>query len=220
MSLPRSPYLMLRLIVTAVACLGTTTFCQAGHNIFRNNAVGGISIDAQGVVNQPSVEARQVLVRELAAGLQPVDGALRQQTEIRMISLKMLEQAIADAQASNLGNLPDDIKYLAGIQRIEYVFVYPEANDIVLAGPGEGWRVNEFAEVVGETTGRPVIELNDLLVALRTAEQARDIGISCSIDPNPDGVAAMQRVVKGYRRFDESVIGAIEQAMGPIIFRK
>ena len=33
--------------------------------------------------------------------------------------------------------LPDEVKYLAGLQRIRYVFVYPEQQDIVLAGFGE-----------------------------------------------------------------------------------
>jgi len=32
---------------------------------------------------------------------------------------------------------------LAGLQRIEYVFLAPDSKDIVLAGPAEGWRVNE-----------------------------------------------------------------------------
>ena len=41
-----------------------------------------------------------------------------------------------------------------------------EEQDIVLAGPGEGWKINEQGEVVGLTTGRPVMWLDDLVVAL------------------------------------------------------
>ena len=65
---------------------------------------------------------------------------------------------------------PTPIKYLAGLQRIHYVFVYPEQKDIVLVGPGEGWKVDAKGNVVGITTGRPVMLLDDLLVALRTAK--------------------------------------------------
>ena len=46
--------------------------------------------------------------------------------------------------------LPDAIKYLAGLQHIRYVFVYPEQKDIVLVGPGEGWKV----DAQGERGGR------------------------------------------------------------------
>ena len=28
---------------------------------------------------------------------------------------------------------------LAGLQRLQYVFFYPQQNDIVIAGPAEGW---------------------------------------------------------------------------------
>ena len=47
-------------------------------------------------------------------------------------------------------------------------------------------------EVVGAKNGRAVLRLDDLLVALRSADQARNGGISCSIDPTPrrDGAAA------------------------------
>ena len=33
----------------------------------------------------------------------------------------------------------DEMKYLAGLLRIHYVFFYPETGDIVLAGPAEGF---------------------------------------------------------------------------------
>ena len=69
------------------------------------------------------------------------------------------------------------------------MFVYPEQKDIVLVGPAEGWKVDGRGNVVGVTTGRPVMLLDDLLVALRTARQAAQGGISCSIDPTPEGLA-------------------------------
>ena len=40
-------------------------------------------------------------------------------------------------------------RFLGGLQRIEYVLVYPDRQDIVLAGPGEGWMVDEMGTVVG-----------------------------------------------------------------------
>ena len=58
---------------------------------------------------------------------------------------------------------------LAGLQEVRYVFVYPEQKDIVLVGYGEGWRIDTRGNIVGVTTGKPVLLLDDLLTALRTA---------------------------------------------------
>jgi hypothetical protein len=74
------------------------------------------------------------------------------------------------------------------------VLVYPEQNDIVLAGPAEGWRVDTKGSVVGATTGRPVLTLDDLMVALRTGQASNRSGISCSIDPTPEGLQRMQQL--------------------------
>jgi len=64
----------------------------------------------------------------------------------------------------------------------------------VLAGPAEGWRIDRLGNVVGRATGRPVLTLDDLLVALRVAEDANRTGISCSIDPTPAGLQRMQQL--------------------------
>ena len=79
---------------------------------------------------------------------------------------------------------------MAGLQ-VRYVFAYPEQKDIVLVGPAEGWKVDARGNVVGATTGRPVMLLDDLLVALRTAGAAARGGITCSIDPTGEGHAAV-----------------------------
>ena len=51
---------------------------------------------------------------------------------------------------------------------------------------------NEEGEIVGRTSGRPVLHLDDLLVALRDVDAARSGGILCSINPTPEGVARLQ----------------------------
>ncbi len=110
---------------------------------------------------------------------------------MRKISLRRLEAALQDC-VNNNKPIPDDIKYLAGLQRINYVFVYPEQKDVVLVGVGEGWKVDAKGNVVGIESGRPVMLLDDLLVALRTARGAAQGGITCSIDPTPEGIQRMQ----------------------------
>ena len=99
-------------------------------------------------------------------------------TELRKVSLRALEAALTDVLASNQERLPDEVIYLAGLQRVQYILVYPEQNDIVLAGPGEGWKFDDNGNAVGVTTGLPAVRLDDLLVAFRTVEAARTEGIS------------------------------------------
>ncbi len=195
--------------------LCATSATYAGHLIGRNNSVGGVKIDAEGALGPAELKATEMFRREMLRGTKPAAGEMTDKTEIRKISLKRLEAGLDDAIKNNAGQIPDDMKYLAGLQRIEYVLVYPDEGDIVLAGPGEGWKVDERGNIVGQTTGRPVIQLDDLLVALRTVDKARTEGISCSIDPTEEGLKQMQALMRKLKVFSPRVPDLIEQAMGP-----
>lgn len=189
---------------------------------FRQSAVGGVSIDTEGVVREPDVESRKMLLAALRKDIGKVRPELSLPVPMRKISLRRLHDAIQDAFTSGVGQLPDEIKYLAGLQRIEYILVYPEQNDIVLAGPGEGWKVDKHANVVGVTTGRPVLQLDDLLVALRYVHDARTKGISCSIDPTPEGsqrlnnlLGRLSRIPSRGRRNVRLLEKQMKDAFGP-----
>jgi len=188
----------------------------AGHNFFRNNSVGGISINPAGVVGQPVKGGRALLKKHLDHDVKSAPVDMSKVVRMRMISLRQLEAAVDDARTKNFGEIPDEMKYLAGLQRIEYVFLYPEQNDIVIAGPGEGWRVDENANVVGITTGRPVMLLDDLLVALRCVNNAREgLGISCSIDPTQEGLRKLNTFLAKQTTFNRSIPKEMERELGP-----
>lgn len=183
---------------------------------FISRAVGGVSIDAHGVVRNAEQDALGELGRKWAESLQQIPGDLNQPSELRKVSLKQLEAAIA--QHVNQGTpLPDAVRYLAGLQRIRYVFVYPDAGDIVLAGYGEGWLVDERGNVVGANTRRPVLGLDDLLVALRTAESAAQGGITCSIDPTQAGLERLQSFASSLAAGvnPKTAAAQIEEQLGP-----
>lgn len=90
------------------------------------------------------------------------------------------------------------MRYLAGLQRVRYVFFYPDSRDIVIAGPAEGWMDDISGRIVGLTTGRPVVQLQDLVVALRAYPPGKNgvAMIGCSIDPTQEGLARMQAFLK------------------------
>jgi hypothetical protein len=178
-------------------------------------AVGGVAVDANGVVRQVTVTERNENLKRLRQAVDPAAPELAAPAELRRVSLRGLEAALQEALQQHQGQVPDDIVFLAGLQRIQYVFVYPEQNDIVLAGPGEGWKVDEQANLVGATSGQPVLRLEDLLIALRTVEAARREGISVSIDPTEEGRRNFRQLMSGQRVFTPAVLQGIEQAMGP-----
>ena len=71
-----------------------------------------------------------------------------------------------------------------------------------------------------KTTGAPVIRVEDFLVALHSANNARkDFGISVSIDPTQEGVQKVSSLFNEMRRnrqkFSDQWAGAAEEAMGP-----
>ena len=210
MSLPK------RLFVAAIflAC-GLVSLNQA-RGQFIQQQVGGVSIDARGVVSNVKVDELNELKRERQQALRPVPGDLKG-IAMRKVSLRQLEAAIAEYR-KNGTPISDEMRYLAGLQRIQYVFVYPEHNDIVLAGPGEGWQLNAMGEVVGIVSNRPVMLLDDLLVALRSIENTRQSGISCSIDPTSDGIARLQSLFRRTRAVGndpDPLLAAVEQTLGP-----
>ncbi len=82
----------------------------------------------------------------------------------------------------------------------------------------KGGKWSDSGEIVGATTGRAVLLLDDLLVALRSAMQAAQGGISCSIDPTAEGLRRYQEMMKFQQTIGsdpQATVHGIEQALGP-----
>ncbi len=188
-----------------------------GNNNFVNQrSVGGVAINAEGVLRNQTIDERKELRAAREKALAKAGDAVTKETKQRVISLAKLDAAVKEHVAQNKP-LSDDLKYLAGLQRIEFVFVDAEHHDILLAGPGEGWRIANDGTVVGVKSGLPVMHLDDLMVAIRSAEGARRAPITCSIDPTPEGVRRVQTLLSTLREIGnkEQTKTSIEQALGP-----
>lgn len=179
-------------------------------------AVGGVSIDAQGIVARRSEEAVARLREARLRASQPIESDLQATSRMRKVSLRGLQAAIDKRRRAGLP-ISDELQNIAGLQRIQYVFAYPQARDIVLAGIAEGWKVDAQGNVVGRTTGESVLQLDDLVVALRTARAAATgEGITCSIDPTTGGLQRLQRMLNSRGlQINESTVASLEQALGP-----
>lgn len=211
MSNPFGKKIWMTAIVAGLFLMALSNTVQAQ---FLVQQIGGVKVDPSGVLVQTTDamnrDARQLVLDQLAE----LKDDIRKSTQLRMVSVRGLEAALAHAAETGT-DLPDEIKFMAGIQRIQYLFVDPETNDLIIAGPGEGWTADEQGNVVGITTGRPVIRFEDFIVALRTAEAAnKDYGISVSINPSEEGTRNLQTLFRR-KGFDPSMQNEVERALGP-----
>ncbi len=157
----------------------------------------GVWVDARGVLNQSGEIPRSTL--DVVPTLPPTGeravGDPRRAAQLRVVSLTRLEREIA--RRCRAGEpLDESMLTLAGLQRVQFVFVYPatdqhHAGEIALAGPAGDWRVAD-GRIVAADTGHAVVRLDDLL-ELWQREMARPgSAFGCSITPRQESLAATQ----------------------------
>jgi hypothetical protein len=180
----------------------------------------GVAVDADGVLSLKMFEdpGGKLRADRLAAAKAQLPGNLLAPVKLRHVSLVALERALA--KRLQAGQPPDDaMLHLAGLQRLEYVFCFPDRKDIIVAGPAEGWIADSSGRSVGASTGRPVLELADLAVALRAfpPNSREHVFLGCSIDPNPESLGklvAFQKTVPHVVRENERDETAARVAQG------
>jgi hypothetical protein len=154
----------------------------------------GVVVDAAGTLSRRQSAAADSHLDALRGAVPPsllAGGDPHQSSTLRYISLPRLEREIARRQKAHQ---PLDVTMLtlAGLQRVKYLFVYPESGDLVLAGPAGDWRVDPVGHVVSTDTGDPVVRLDDLLLLLRRAGQAPGSQFGCAITPSQQALARTQ----------------------------
>lgn len=187
-------------LITAI--FAQETFAQ-NDNIWGGNwggsVVGGVSVNAQGLINDVTRLEVQNLSKDLMKQLEAVPGELGSENSLRKISLKQINAVLRDCVEQNKA-IPDSVRLMGGLLSIHYVVLVPEENDIILIGPAEGWKVDQYGCIVGLKSGKPTLQLEDFLVVLRAWNSARSARIiSCSIDPTKEGVANFERTYRTLR---------------------
>lgn len=192
-----------RTLCFIILLLTTDLRAQNGNNPGGGNQNGGNGQFPGGILINPKGMIERTLVQQGSgadlqkqlkrAAAQNLNASVNQPSELRKVSLKLLEEEIADQLESGTP-LRDDIRYLAGLTRIDFVVVTDEGQDIVIAGPAEGFASIRGGRMVGVETGRPVLCLDDLLVAFRSASEQPAVG--CSIDPDPQRLNAATQWLK------------------------
>ena len=181
-------------------------------------AVGGISIDAEGIVGNLEPAALQSLADERRDAVAKA-GKL-EAVQLRSVSLARLITAMQDATKGK--QLPVEAVFLGGLTRITHVFVDPEGHDIILAGPGDAISIDAAGNAVGAASKQPLLHLEDFVAALRAIDGARAGGIQCSIDPSAEGLTRLQAFLRTHRPTGPNADGflrEVEKTLGPQIVR-
>jgi len=155
----------------------------------------GVSIDAEGVLAHRQVEdaGGQLQAARNAAAKRKLPQDVAAASKLRKVSLPRLEAALR--RRIEAGEKPTDTeRHLAGLTRLRYVFLFPDTRDIVIAGEAGAWVEDGVGRAVALESGRPVLQLDDLCVALRAFPPDRRNApfIGCSIDPAPEAVTRLQ----------------------------
>jgi hypothetical protein len=157
----------------------------------------GVRVDPTGVLKQLTQEEQSERLKDVGVRVRNalLNDELAQVSDLRVISLPRLERAVA--QRLSEGREPTrSQKLLGGLTSIKHVFVYPEDGEIVIAGPAEAWKYNSDGLPVGVESGRPILQLDDLVVILRTFSATDQRFFSCSINPRPDGLKRLKSFVE------------------------
>jgi hypothetical protein len=168
------------------------TWDQVGGPGAVNAFPGGVYVDATGLMKRLPVRdgGRELAALRQRAWESSGNRDVRQPAALRKVSLTRLEREV---QLRRAGGQPptESMRLLAGLQRVKYVFVYPESGDLVIAGPAGDWRTDTEGRPVSVAGNMPVLQLDDLIVVLRNAHE-HDGQFTCSITPRRENLAAAQ----------------------------
>lgn len=180
--------------------------------------VQGVYLDADGVLKSVRLLPRPDLVR----GREPrLTEDVRRPSAQRKVSLTRLEKELARVLGTG-ATVPEEMQYLAGLHRIDYVVVLPEFGEVIVVGPAEGWIVLNDGTAIATRSRQTVLRLDDLIVALRAFPPGcdPDKSVWCSIDPTEEGRIRLQQALANVgRQVNRRSIGALartlQEAMGP-----
>jgi hypothetical protein len=204
-----------RLISTVVILLALAPFARAQLGLGTDFVIGGapgVVISTDGYVHLRQFDEHQELAAIRKRARDSAEAAKHE--AISYVSLgALLEQAGSLERAGK--PLPEELKYVHGLTQLRYVFVYPEEKDLVIGGPAEPWVING-PEVTGRRSGRPMLQLDDFVVALRNADADHGRAFGCGIYPNPESLKIAHEIATKMAASSRAQRKkAMEDALGP-----
>jgi len=181
---------------TLIDLITTTIAPQSWDTVGGPGAIDsfptGVFVDTSGLMRRTKLAPAASDLAELRdrALLSGDNRDVRRESPLRKVSLTRLERQVQFAAAR--GQSPTQtMKNLAGLHKIQYVFLYPASRDVVIAGPAGAWAADREGRQCHVASGEPVLQLDDFVVVLRNARQEGG-RFTCSITPRRENLAATQ----------------------------
>ncbi len=115
---------------------------------------------------------------------------VRISSDLRLVSLSRLENFVQQSIAQNKP-LSDDVRFLAGLTEVRFLFLFPETGDVVIGGPAGDFSAGSNGRAIGIDSSRPTLQLDDLVTLSRTFSSSGARFFMCSIDPKQGQVKAL-----------------------------
>ena len=159
---------------------------------WQNNSGEGSIIDyPAGVYADATAAIAAASIREeplAASRAEPI-----RNSKFRTISLNRLEATISASSATGRP-ISENLKHLAGIYRVQRIYIDTKHNDVLISGPAGPWRTDTSGRSINIETGLPTLLLDNLVVCLHNAFQSNGI-FGCTIVPKPTALAAAQKFI-------------------------
>ena len=133
-------------------------------------------------------------------------------SDLRMISLTRLEKA-AHVLAAQGKPIDPMMRNLGGMYEVKYLMTFPETGDIVIAGPAGPWKLDQENRPVNVENGKPVLQLDDLVVCLRNAWDNNG-KFGCSITPRKKNLAQTKAFLASSKLKGKRWSKGIREALG------
>ncbi len=156
----------------------------------------GVRVDPKGVLYRLTKEEQtgRLAALGLKARTADINEDMSRAADLRMVSLTRLEAEVTRRLAAG-EPVVESMQKLAGLSQIQFVFVDPASHEIIVAGPAEGWKYDAAGVAVGSASGKPTLQLDDMVTLLRTFSPGARQMFGCSIDPNAEGLKAVKEFV-------------------------
>lgn len=157
----------------------------------------GVAVSPNGLLAALKKEEHTGRLKALGVVARKADlnAEVAQQSDLRFVSLTQLERE-ASKRLTEGRPIVETMKNLAGITQLKYVVVDPKSRDVLIGGPSEAWKYDSNGNPVGVKSGRPTLQLDDLVTVLRTFSNDGSQNFGCSFNPRPEGLQQLQAFVE------------------------
>lgn len=157
----------------------------------------GVAVSPNGLLASLKKEEHTGRLKALGVAARKADlnAEVAQQADLRFVSLTQLERE-ASKRLSEGRPIVETMKNLAGITQLKYVVVDPKSRDVLIGGPSEAWKYDSNGNPVGVKSGRPTLQLDDLVTVLRTFSNDGAQNFGCSFNPRQEGLQQLQAFIE------------------------